>query len=63
MSEWRDPLPEPETDLIEPPIDTDFEPDLDDPEDLEDEEGIIEDEDDDLDEEDIPLVDATENRR
>ena len=26
MSEWRDPLPEPETDLIEPPIDTDFEP-------------------------------------
>ena len=34
MSEWRDPLPEPETDLIEPPTDTDFEPD---PDELEDE--------------------------
>lgn len=63
MSEWRDPLPEPETDLIEPPIDTNFEPDLDDPEDPETEEDIIEDEDDELDDEDIPLVDATENRR
>ena len=59
MSEWRDPLPEPETDLIEPPIDTDFEPDLDEPE---DEEEIIEDEDDEPEDEDIPLVDATENR-
>ena len=45
MSEWREPLPEPESDLIEPPFDPE------------------EDEDDEPDDEDIPLVDATENRR
>jgi hypothetical protein len=32
-------------------------------ENLEDEEGIINDEDDELEDEDIPMVDATENRR
>jgi hypothetical protein len=61
---------EPETDIDNPepgfrPDDAD--PDFDDPtepvEDPEDEEEIIEDEDDEPDDEDIPLVDATENRR
>jgi hypothetical protein len=58
MSEWNDPLPEPETDRIEPPLDV--ETNIDDPE---DEFDIIEDEDDEPDDEDIPLVGATENRR
>jgi hypothetical protein len=42
--------------------DEELDPDNED-ENLEDEEGIINDEDDDLDDEDIPMVDATENRR
>ena len=45
----------------------DADPDFDDPtepvEDSEDEEEIIEDDDDEPEDEDIPLVDATENRR
>jgi len=78
MSEWNEPLPEPQTDLIEPPLDVatdiddpddedledlDDETDPDNPENLEDEQEILEDDDDELDDEDLPLVDATENRR
>ena len=68
MSEWNEPLPEPTPDVIEPPInfgiETGIEPERDEPlEDTEHEEDIINDEDDEPDDEDIPLVDATENRR
>jgi hypothetical protein len=67
MSEWKEPLMEPAPDMIEPPTESDIEPEedepLEDPENPEDEEDILNDEDDEPDDEDLPLVDATENRR
>jgi hypothetical protein len=68
MTEWNEPLPEPKSDVIEPPIDsgieTGIEPERDEPlENPEDEDDIINDADGEPDDEDIPLVDATENRR
>ena len=72
MTNLNEPLTEPETDIDnlgrEPGFrPDDAEPDFDDLEEpvesAEDEEDIINDEDDEPDDEDVPLVDATENRR
>jgi len=68
MSEWNEPLPEPTPDVIEPPLDSGIETGIERErngplERPEDEEDIINGADEDPDDEDIPLVDATENRR
>jgi len=72
VTNYDEPLIEAETDIDDPGREPGFrrddaEPDFDDLEEPvesgEDEEDIINDEDDEPDDEDIPLVDATENRR
>lgn len=72
MTNSNETLAEAETDIDDPGLEAGFrrddaEPDFDDFEEPvesgEDEEDIINDEDDEPDDEDIPLVDATENRR
>jgi hypothetical protein len=64
MSQWNEPLPEPVPDLIEPPLDSDVETGIDNPDDLDDTEDLDDPEDpedEDLDEDDLDEDDLDED--